>query len=202
MLSLVVLSQFPPPIFPRSWARMSDDLGIASGIMTVLQLTKEVIQYLVEVKDANVDRQRVLNEITSAFGFLFLLKDKAERLRPQSDESLFNSLTALSTPNGPLEQFQVALERIANKVRPQKGLRKVCTALAWPYEKGEVNQLLCSIERQKSLFIVAFQNDHMYDDSACLSSLVALSPKPSRAMSNGSLRSSPKWELDRNVLSS
>jgi hypothetical protein len=138
-------------------------LEIAAGIIAVLQLTQEVIQYLLEVKDANADRQSILNEVTSAHSFLYLLKDRAERSAgANSDATSFDTLRALSTPRGPLEQFKTALERLAKKLRPQKALKKAYKALAWPFEKAEVDELLEAIERQKSLFGLALQNDHMY----------------------------------------
>jgi hypothetical protein len=139
---------------------MSDGLDITSGIIAVLQLTQEVIQYLLEVKDANADRQRILNEITSVHGFLYILKDKAESSNA-CDTPLFNTLRTLNVADGPLEQFKSALERIATKVKPERGAKKVYKALKWPFEKGEVKELINAIERQKSFFGMALQNDHM-----------------------------------------
>jgi hypothetical protein len=150
----------PAPSF--SIRMMSDSLDVASAIIAILQLTQEVTQYLLEVKDANAERQRILNEITSGVGFLYILKNKAESSSSQNDPALFNTLRTLNTTNGPLDQFKFALTRIAKKVRPETGAKKVYKAFAWPFEKGEVNDLVKAIERQKSLFGIALQNDHMY----------------------------------------
>lgn len=90
---------------------MADDLGIASGIIAVLQLSQEVIQYLLEVKDVNADRNHLLTEIGSLSGFLYILRERAENPGAQSDGALFNTLRVLNTTKGPLDQFKAALER-------------------------------------------------------------------------------------------
>jgi hypothetical protein len=63
-------------------------------------------------------------------------------------------MRTITAPNGPLEQFKISLERLASKAGK---------ALVWPFQKGEVNDVLVAIERQKSCFILAQQNDHMYE---------------------------------------
>jgi hypothetical protein len=108
---------------------MSDGLDITAGIIAVLQLTQEVIQYLLEVKDGNADRQRILNEITSVHGFLYILKNKAESSSVQSDTTLYNTLRTLNATNGPLDQFKFACERVASKVRPERCAKKAHKAL-------------------------------------------------------------------------
>ena len=70
-------------------------------------------------------------------------------------------MKSLNVPTGPLEQFKIALEHLASKLAPVDGLRKVGKALAWPFQKTEIQDILNMIERQKSLFNLALQNDHM-----------------------------------------
>lgn len=147
---------------------MGDPLSITASVIAVLQLTQQVIQYVVDAKNASDDRNRILTEITSAHSFLFLLKDKAEKSATQWDNTLYETMRALDGPNGPLEQFKDALERLASKLRPRQGLKKLGKALSWPFEKSEIKGILDTIERQKSLFSLALQNDHMYVISSVL----------------------------------
>ena len=147
---------------------MSDPLSITASIVALLQLTQQAIQYVIDVKDAGGDRNRILTEITSAHGFLFLLQDKTKKSEPQWDNTFYKTMTALSAPNGPLEQFKHALERLASKLRPREGLKKFGKALSWPFEKREIKDILDTIERQKSLFSLALENDHMYVISSVL----------------------------------
>jgi hypothetical protein len=64
-------------------------------------------------------------------------------------------------PKGPLEQFKGALEQLASRLEPSKGVKKVGRALTWPFQTEEIKEILSTIERQKSLFDLALQNDHM-----------------------------------------
>lgn len=131
-----------------------------SLLLGLLGLTERVVTYLNGVKDSSKDRLRVLVEISSINGLLFSLKDLASRA--ESDGTWPSALTSLSVPNGPLQQFKLALEELAVKLAPADSQKDSRVILSWPFKKGEVNALLCRIERQKSMFILALQNDHMY----------------------------------------
>ena len=59
-------------------------------------------------------------------------------------------------PNGPLEQFKLTLERLLLRVEPVRGIKKAERALKWAFKKAGVKSILASVERQKSLFALAF----------------------------------------------
>jgi len=43
-----------------------------------------------------------------------------------------------------------------------EGLQKnIIRVSIWPFKKEEVKEILATIERQKTVFLVAIQNDHM-----------------------------------------
>lgn len=140
---------------------MGDPLSITASIIAIIQLTQQVIGYVIDVKNSSDDSKRILNELASAHTFLFLLEDKAKRSGTQWDKTM----RSLVTPNGPLEQFKNALELLASKLGPRKGLKKVKKALSWSFQKREIKEILGTIERQKTLFILALHNDHMYAGS-------------------------------------
>ncbi|KAL8792011.1 MAG: hypothetical protein Q9195_005352 [Heterodermia aff. obscurata] len=130
-----------------------DPLSITSGIIAVLQLASSVVSYLGAVKDASDDRQRLIAEIGSITGFLYLLKEESKE---SSD-----TLNSLCVANGPLDMFKSALNELASKLRPADGgLKKAGKSLLWPFHKSEVNNLLHRIERLKGMFILALQNDN------------------------------------------
>jgi hypothetical protein len=139
---------------------MGDPLSITSSIGAILQLTGMVVKYLNDVKDASRDRHTILVEISSINGLLFSLKDLA--CRAESGETWLATVRSLNVPDGPLERFKWALEQLAARLAPAAGLKNVAKALSWPFQKGEVTTILSTIERQKQLFILALQNDHMY----------------------------------------
>ncbi|KAI9777066.1 MAG: hypothetical protein M1839_009117 [Geoglossum umbratile] len=138
---------------------MADPLSISASIIAILHLTRVVVEYLGAVKDVSEDRRRILNEVTSISGFLYLLKERAERAPPGGKWT--STVEALDGPQGPLEQCRRALESLSSKLAPAEGLKKIGKALAWPFRKEEVNDILHTIERQKTLFSLALQNDHI-----------------------------------------
>jgi hypothetical protein len=138
---------------------MGDPLSVSASIVAVLQLTGTVVQYLKDVKEAPKDRQRILSELSVASGILYLLRDLAER--PQYGDAWSVTIRSLNVPNGPLDQFKLALELLTSKLAPVNGLKKMRKALAWPFQKTEIQIVISMIERQKSIFNLALQNDHM-----------------------------------------
>ena len=125
----------------------------------MLQLTGTVIQYLNLVKGAPEDRQRLLLEVCNISSMLYVLEDQASQT--QQDDAWSSTLLSLGGPNGPIKQFKTALEHLEQKLRPVEGLRKISKAIAWPFQKGEITEILDVIERQKTFFNLARQNDHM-----------------------------------------
>ena len=136
-----------------------DPLSISASIAAVLQLTGTVIQYLNLVKGAPEDRQRLLLEICNVNSMLYVLEDQASQT--PHDDAWSSTLRSLGGPNGPIKQFKIALERLEKKIRPVEGMKKIGKAIAWPFQKGEITEILDVIERQKTLFNLARQNDHM-----------------------------------------
>ena len=138
---------------------MADPFSITSGIIAVLQLASSVVQYLNAVKDASHERQRLIAEIGCITGFLYLLKDSAEASKQFSSTN--SALNPLFTLNGPLDLFKDALNELRSKLCPTNGgLRKAGKAFLWPFQKSEINSILCRIERQKTVFGLALQNDN------------------------------------------
>jgi hypothetical protein len=138
---------------------MGDPLGISASIIAVLQLAGTVVQYLNAVKAASQDRQRLLDELISVSGALYLLKARAEQSQCYNSGTLM--VESLGGLTGPLDQCQMALKRLAAKLAPGHGIRKLGKEMAWPLQKAEIKEILDVIERQKSLFIMALNNDQM-----------------------------------------
>jgi hypothetical protein len=138
---------------------MGDPVSISASVITILQLTRTVVRYLSDVKGALEDRQRILAEVSNVSGILYHLESLSEH--PQWGDAWSGTIKSLSVPKGPLEQFRMALEHLASRLSPADGLRKLGKALSWPFQKGEIKEILATIERQKALFSLALQKDHM-----------------------------------------
>ena len=139
---------------------MADPLSISASIVTVLQLAKDVIGYLNDARNAPKDRQRLRDEISSTAYYLYMLKDAAERAA-RSDE-IPPSITSLFGDQGPLKQFQSALEQLTAKLIPVGRFKGPACCLIWPFERSHIDQILASIERQKGLFTLALQTEDLY----------------------------------------
>lgn len=136
-----------------------DPISVSASIIAILQLTATVIKYLNEVKSVSEDRQMLMTEITNTTGFLYLLKSSAED--SQVDSTTLHALSLLNASDG-LNQFKSSLEELALILRPGRGVQKAAKSLAWPFLKGQIKEILVKIERQKSLFGLALQNDTLY----------------------------------------
>lgn len=149
-----------------------DPLSVSSSIIAVLQLTATVVQYLNSVKGAPKDRQKLLLELSSINGMLFLLQDQAEEAK--EGDSWSSTLQSLNLPDGPLAQFKASLEALTMKLAPVDGWKKLGKAFTWPFDKDEIYHILNAIERQKALFNLARQNDHIALSKAIMHDLKAI----------------------------
>ena len=136
-----------------------DPLSVSAGIIAVLQLSSTVFGYLKDATEATGDRKRLLDEVTSLHFLLFPLVDQMKEA--EGDDTWSASLRSLKTPGGPLEQFRVELQRVASKLERVAGVKKFGKAITWPFQKEEVKEILSTIERQKSLFILALESCNM-----------------------------------------
>ena len=137
-----------------------DPLSVSASLTALLQLSTTVIQYVVAVKGAPEDRGRILSELASVSRILLILQEQEVQAKHEDEWSL--TLRSLNVPEGPLDQYKRALERLLAKLGPSTtSLGKVRKAMTWPFEKGEIKEILDIIERQKALLVLARQNDHM-----------------------------------------
>jgi hypothetical protein len=136
---------------------MMDPLSITSGIAAILHIASTVVQYLIDTQTSE-DRRKLFDEIGSLSGLLFVLKELAERAK--CADPWLTCINDLNVRNGPLEQVKRALKCLEKKLQPGS-LKSVGNRLAWPFQKKEIDDLLQIIERNKALFVLALQNDHL-----------------------------------------
>jgi hypothetical protein len=138
-----------------------DPLSIALGVIALLELTKKVIVYAKQTKDAPTDRTKILQEAASLMGLLIMLKEFIEDC-DDSEDSWLQATSSLTAPDGPLQQYKLLLETVVAKITPSRGQRKFGQALAWIFSKEEVTRLLSQIERVKSFVKIALEIDHTF----------------------------------------
>ena len=133
-----------------------DPLNLSASIIAVLTLGATVVQYLNNIKDAASDRQSILNEVVFTTGLLRVFQDLVKERDRWSA-----TVASLTIPNGPLEQLTRTLQRLEVLLRPASGVKKAAKTILWPIKKEEIKDILCALERQKTLFSLAIQNDHV-----------------------------------------
>jgi hypothetical protein len=142
---------------------MADALSVSASIIAVINLTTSAIQCIRDIAHAPKECSEILIEVCATSGILYALRDSVSQAR--DDQTWMATIQWLGVPNGPLARFQIALECLLSHVGPTNGLRKAGRVLTWPFKKEEARDILNSIERQKSLLILALQNDNLYVDT-------------------------------------
>ena len=139
---------------------MTDPLSVTASIVALLELSAKVIVYLSDVKNGSEDRGKVLSEIASVNCILYSLQEKAHE--DKQNDAWSSTFQSLDVAKGPLDQIRTALESLSKKLAPPStSLKRVHKAMTWPFQKGEIKEILERIERAKALLNLARQNDHM-----------------------------------------
>ena len=136
-----------------------DPISLTASFITIIELTTKATSYLKELKHGSEDRVRLREEVRSIQCLLEILKDRVEDSGVLKRD--LSSIQSLKLPGGPLDQLTNALQQLNNKLAPGEGLIHKPRALLWPLQKKEFRDLVDAIERQKSAFNLAIQNDHM-----------------------------------------
>src|ERR1700761_8585547 len=100
-----------------------DAIGFASSLISLVQLTYDIVLYLKDVKDAPQDRLAIYSELTSLQNLLVILKSRVEQ--SQAGDPWLDSVRALGVAGGPLERFRGDLELLASKLQKVDGMKKV-----------------------------------------------------------------------------
>jgi hypothetical protein len=136
-----------------------DPLSITLSITALLKLTKDVVLYIKEAKDASDERKKFVRETASLSGMLNTLVDFVNEENP-NDPWLY-AISDLIARDGPFDQYSLALQLLKTKIAPTSGVRKLGQALVWKHVKEDIHQLLSQIERLKTLVGIALDLDHM-----------------------------------------
>ena len=147
---------------PSHGSPLMDPLSVTASIIAILQVTGTLVNYANDVKDAPKDRARFAMEASSLSSLLLNLRYQIEDEQcEKSNEAWTREVTLLGVPDGPLDQYRHALEKLKLKIVSGKGLVKIGDALWWSFTKEEVAGILLRIERLKSLIQIALQMDHL-----------------------------------------
>jgi hypothetical protein len=124
-------------------------------ISAVLDHGKTVIDYIKDVKHANEEQKKLLDEVVATQLVLARLDSYA------NDDDWKDTMEALVAPRGPLDQLKLELKRMETKLKPPTGrFSKAGKALVWHFGKDDVKKHFDCIERIKTLLTLALHNNH------------------------------------------
>lgn len=135
-------------------------MGFAAAILQLIDVTTKAVKYLNHVKDAPKEQAKLAREVASLLPLLIDLRYEAEEAK--STEPWFGGLQSLGGVYGPLMEFKETMEKLAAKLEPTTGIKKISRSLCWTLDKDEVNGILSKVERLKTLVGLVLQRDHLY----------------------------------------
>ena len=102
-------------------------------------------------------------EVTYASQLLDIIKDTVDEFGKSGEWSA--TIAILASNDGPVQLVRDVLESLKTKLHPNctnygSKLAKVAASMTWPFTKQEIDEVLKSIERQKTLLLMAFENHH------------------------------------------
>ncbi|PBK87745.1 hypothetical protein ARMGADRAFT_938576 [Armillaria gallica] len=136
---------------------MAEALGIVSSIITLIETSHTIVEYLKDVKEAPKERNKLSKELSTLEIHLGAMNQLTQI--EDADDPWLATVQRLS---GPFAQLDVLLKGLKKKLKPASdGIGKTKQRLLWKFSKESVEDALKKIERIKSLVIVAFQHDHV-----------------------------------------
>ena len=134
-----------------------EPVSLATSIVQLVNVTAKTIKYLNSVKHASEERTGLLREASSLLPVLLSLQTQVDLAK--GPEPWFQNLRALDVDNGPLDQLQNALEHLAKKLKPKKGVKDITRAFVWTLERDVCFEVFQTIERVKSSISLALEGD-------------------------------------------
>ncbi|KAF8873632.1 hypothetical protein BD779DRAFT_1705938 [Infundibulicybe gibba] len=146
-------------------------MDVFGTIVSTIELVGKLVGYLQAVKGAKDDRQKLLLEVSALGTLLDVLRG---RLRPSADDNS-DSISDMLVKAGIEHPLRMCLEALGPIVRklespipdanvgtshPTKISEKI-RDLKWPFQKTDIKEALNSIERLKTLILLAFQTSLM-----------------------------------------
>jgi hypothetical protein len=137
-----------------------DPLSATSCVITILQLSSDVVKYITGVAGATKERTRLREEIIACQTILFRLQDHYDDA--DGGTKWGENIKALGGPDAPLYRLGAALDAAKTKLEAKSGLKKTLSVLKWPFDEKEVDKLISTIQRENSLLRLALTIDHKY----------------------------------------
>jgi len=140
-----------------------DPLGTAASLLAVIKVASTVAKYITSAAGATKSRKKLRDEVRACQYVLQELLDESSDV--DAGESWRETINALESPGSPLGRISVALHTIEAKLQPNQSRGENVKSslglsrLAWPFSEKDIQQILVTVEREKSLLMLALEND-------------------------------------------
>jgi len=134
-----------------------EPLGATASIVAVLELSGRIVKYVNAAAGSLESRRQVRHEVRACQSLLQQLKDEADD--SEASRRWIETVKTLEAPNAPLGRLFLTLRIIEIKLAPRKGFKQTLDMLKWPFTETEIQKLLAAVEREKSLLLLALEND-------------------------------------------
>ena len=134
-------------------------VGLSASVIQISDATIKILRYLNDVRNASKEQAQVAQEGTLLLALLTSIKYRLEETDVKDQWA--RGVLSLGMVNGPLHQYQEALEGLAGKLHGSGGRLK--TAVLWHFDKKDIEEFLRKMGRVKSLVDSALQGDILSD---------------------------------------
>lgn len=134
-----------------------EPLSVATSIVTILQLTVKVLDYINNAKNASEEQRKIASEASSVQGMLMNLRVRVGAAC--KDDPWFNQIKLMNTQDGSLDQMAKILQRMVDKIETTNKWGEIRNTLEWKFSRAEMMEALEHIERLKSLVYLVFTNN-------------------------------------------
>ena len=139
---------------------MADPVSLAASITGLILFSQTVCQFASDLRHASEESNRIKDNITGASVVLEQLQDLVRGSGPEGISDA--TIQSLGSPGGPLQRLESVLVRLKGKLEKAYGLKKARKTFTWPFQKGEVRDLLIQILEIKSTIELALLKAGLY----------------------------------------
>lgn len=136
---------------------MLDVVSAITSLLTLIQATSQVVDFLSDIKDGGRERMKLLAEVSSFYCALDNLKEILENDRSKSeindktDEKWLKAAHQLLLRDGILEQCNGVVSSLEKRLAPKEGKARVIEHLRWPFSKADVLQAVEQLHRLQTI---------------------------------------------------
>ena len=133
--------------------KMLDVVSAVATLLTLIQVTSQVVDYLSDLKDGGKERMKLLAEVSTFCCALDNLKELLENdlstsgTDDTSDERWTKGLHLLLLRDGILEQCNGVVSSLEKRLAPKEGRARVIQHLRWPFSKADTLQAVEQLHR-------------------------------------------------------